>query len=492
MNKYPGKNNINKLIISVFIITGIFFAYMFFFPKVKTAVAATFNSFKGFHTSFAPSDAVPPAKASSVTSAGFNAEKFQTVKVKISLAYAIKRALSNQENILKAEHLIKEKIDIKKAAYAGILPGVAISGGGIWTKMKNGYPFFASANGMRELIGVVNLTVPIFSPKKYAAISLASSKIKTAKYRLKLARLFASATITQEFYELAMLKNEKKIKQTALNNSKKILDAAKIKYKSGSIPRFDVVQTELMADKLKTDLEVLESEINSLKRVFLMDIFYNNISHTKLSLILPRRNVRSKNNLPLLTTLISTAFKKQPMIKIARTEIKSASAMIGINKAARLPSIQGGAAYGEDTVNSFDIPNIGWQVFVSLNIPVFNFGLHGDYIDAANERLMALKYEESAVKLSVKKRLARDYGIAKASKKRILWTKILVKKSAEAFKMTEEGYLAGAFNALELQQSQDNLIKSRVELAKAINDYYLDMAQLDIDTGIIPTGDGKL
>ena len=227
---------------------------------------------------------------------------------------------------------------------------------------------FASANGMRELIGQAGLTVPIFDPKIYGEISLAGNNLKVAEYRLRLARLFTAARITQYFYGLILLKDEIKIERKAL----------------------------------------------------------------------------------------------------------------------------GGAAYGEDTVNSFDAPNLGWQFFVILNIPIYNFGLRKDYIDAASERLMALKSAESAVKLSVKKRLTIDYGTAAASKKKIYGAKILVKKSGEVFKMTKEGYLAGAFNAFELQAAQNNQIKSHLELAKAVNEFYLAISQLDIDMGIIPSGDGKL
>ncbi len=431
------------------------------------------------------------------TNAVFCANASASEKIKISLAYAIKKALSNQGNIIQAKHIIKEKMDVKKAAYAGILPEIGVTGEGIWTGTKNGYPAFASANGIRELIGLVNLTVPLFNPKKYASISLAASNVKIAKYRLKLARLFTSAMITQEFYGLALLKNEMEIKQKALNSVQKILSAVKIEYKSGGLSRFDVVQTELVAAKFETDMEVLKSEIKSLKQIFLTDIFFYGtartaLKHVRISLVLPQYHAKSIYKLPSLNKLISIAFKKQPLIKIARAEIDSASASVSFNKASRLPSIYGGAAYGEDTINSFDAPNIGWQFFVAINVPIFNFGLRGYHIGAANERLMALKSEESVVRLSVEKRLIRDYGIAKASKKRILWIKILVKKSKEAFEMTEEGYLAGAFNALELQESQDNFIKSRIEFAKAINDYYLNIAQLNIDTGMIPSGEQKL
>ncbi|MDA8159019.1 MAG: TolC family protein [Deltaproteobacteria bacterium] len=414
-------------------------------------------------------------------------------RIKISLASAIKRALSNQGNILKAEHIISERMDLKKAAYAGLLPDIAVNAGGIWTRTKNGYPVFASANGMRELIGQVGLTVPIFDPKIYGEISLAGNNLKVAEYRLRLARLFTAARITQYFYGLILLKDEIKIERKALYGAKKILTAAKIGYKAGSLPRFDVVQTELMAAGLQTNLEILKSKVKSFERMFLMEIFYGNVHTAKLFLLIPvPESAGLYRRIPPLNNLISKAVKKQPLIKIARAEIESAKASVSISKAGKLPSIQGGGAYGEDTVNSFDAPDLGWQFFVILNIPIYNFGLHKDYIDAANERLMALKSAESAVKLSVKKRLTIDYGRAAASKKKIYGAKILVKKSYEAFKMTKEGYLAGAFNALELQEAQNNWIKSRLELAKAINEFYLAISQLDIDMGIIPSGDGKL
>ena len=417
-------------------------------------------------------------------------------RIKISLASAIKRALSRQGNVLKAEHIISEKMDLKKAAYAGLLPDIAVNAGGIWARTKNGYPVFASANGMRELIGLVSLTVPIFDPKIYGEISLAGNNLKVAEYRLRLARLFTAARITQYFYGLILLKNEIKIERKALDGAKKILTTAKIGYKTGSLPRFDVVQTELMTSNLQTNLEVLKAGVKSFERMFLMEVFYGNVHPSKFSLVIPvqdstdlyYRNYR----IPPLNSLISRAVKKQPLIKIARAEIESAKASVSISKAGRLPSIQGGAAYGEDTINSFDAPDLGWQFFVMLKVPIYNFGLHKGYIDAANERLMALKSAESAVKLSVKKRLTIDYGRAAASKKKIYGAKILVKKSGEVFKMTKEGYLAGAFNALELQTAQNNQIKSRLELAKAVNELYLAISQLDIDMGIIPSGDGKL
>ena len=417
-------------------------------------------------------------------------------RIKISLASAIKRALSRQGNVLKAEHIISEKMDLKKAAYAGLLPDIAVNAGGIWARTKNGYPVFASANGARELIGQVDLTVPIFDPKIYGEISLAGNNLKVAEYRLRLARLFTAARITQYFYGLILLKNEIKIERKALDGAKKILTAAKIGYKAGSFPRFDVVQTELMTSNLQTNLEVLKAGVKSFERMFLMEVFYGNVHPSKFSLVIPvqdstdlyYRNYR----IPPLNSLISRAVKKQPLIKIARAEIESAKASVSISKAGRLPSIQGGAAYGEDTINSFDAPDLGWQFFVMLKVPIYNFGLHKGYIDAANERLMALKSAESAVKLSVKKRLTIDYGRAAASKKKIYGAKILVKKSGEVFKMTKEGYLAGAFNALELQAAQNNWIKSRLELAKAVNEFYLAISQLDIDMGIIPSGDGKL
>jgi outer membrane protein TolC len=411
---------------------------------------------------------------------------------RISLSQAIKRAVSNQGNILKAKHIIDEKTALKKAAYAGLMPDIFLAGGGIWTQTRNGSPLFASANGMRELIGQVGLIIPIFDPKRYAAISLAENRLDAAGYRLRMSRLFVAARVAQYFYGLMLLRNEAGIKQKALDNAEKILTATRNGYKAGNLPRLDVVQTELMAAKLKTDLDVLKSGIKALERVFAMEIFYNSAARPKLSPLLPAGYAVFNRRLPTVNRLILNAMKKQPLIKIAEAEINSARAAVSANKAGKLPSIEGGAAYGEDTVNSVDASDLGWQFFVMLNVPVYNFGLHSDYIEAAEERLMALKSAESALKLSIKKRLAKDYGMAESAKKRLYGARILVKESGKVFKMTEEGYLAGAFNALVLQEAQNNWIKARLELAKSITGFYLTIAQLDIDMGVVPSGEGKL
>ncbi len=410
---------------------------------------------------------------------------------RISLSQAVKRAVSEQGNIFRAEHIIAEQTDLKKAAYAGLLPNISIVSGGIWTQTKDGFPLFASANGMHEFIGQIRLIVPIFDPKSYAVISLARSNLNVARYRLQLARLVVAAQITQDFYGLILLKDEIKIRQKALNNIKKIFNATKNEYKAGNLPRLDVVQTGFLVTKLQTDFNVLKSQLKALEHVFAMEIFYKRFNVNKLSPFL-YDTYAFNYKLPTLNMLILNAIKRQPLIKIAKAEIKSAGADVSINKAAKLPSVQGGAAYGEDTINSVDIPNLGWQFFVAIDIPISNFGLHNDYTDAANERLMALKSAKSALQLSVKKKLAIDYGLAAALKKRLSGAKILVKESGTVFKMTEEGYLAGEFNALALQEAQNNSIKARLKLAKTISQFYLAIAQLDIDIGIIPSGGVKL
>jgi outer membrane protein TolC len=406
---------------------------------------------------------------------------------KISLSQAIKRAVSKQGNILKAEHIIAEETDLKKAAYAGLMPDITIVGGGIWTQMRNGSPLFASANGMREYIGQIRLTVPIFNPKSYALISLSRSNLEIAKYRLRLARLIIAAQVTQDYYGLILLKNEINIQLKTLSNIKKIFNATENGYKTGNLPRLDVVQIGFLITKLQTDLNVLISRLKAMEYIFSIEIFCKKFNTDKLSPFLSDAYA-SNYKLPALNSLILNAIKKQPLIKIAKAEIKSADADVSINKAAKLPNIQGGASYGEDTINSVDIPDLGWQFFVTLNIPISNFGLHSDYADAANEKLMALQSAKSALKLSIKKKLALDYGFAKAQEKRISGAKILVKESESVYKMTEEGYLAGEFNALALQEAQNNRIKAQLTLAKAINRFYLATAQLDIDMGIIPYG----
>ena len=275
-----------------FIIAGRSFNYSLSALKIGD-IADAVNVVK---TAYAAGAASPPAGIGLIPGKRAKTLPSAPYEIKISLSSAIKRALSNQGNILGAEHIISEKTDLKKAADAGLFPDISVNAGGIWTGTKNGYPVFASANGIRELIGQIGLTVPIFDPKIYGEISLAGNNLKVAQYKLLLARLFTAARITQYFYELILLKNEIRIERKALGGAKKILTAAKIGYKAGSLPRFDVVQTELMTANIQTNLEILKSRTKSFERMFLMEIFYGGVKPAKLSLLLP-----------VLTTLTASA-----------------------------------------------------------------------------------------------------------------------------------------------------------------------------------------
>ena len=404
----------------------------------------------------------------------------------VSISSAINRALSSQFEIIKAKHEVSEYLALKKASYSTLLPDISLAGGGIWTQTKNGLPLFASANGMRELIGQARLTVPIFNPKDYAEISLAKSKLNLSEYRLKLARLLTAAQVSKYFYGLILLNGEIKIKHSALKKTLAILNATKKGYKAGNLPYFDVAQTELMADKLKTDLEILELKSDAVKKILAMDIFCR---PGKLTVIPPRHNLnynRLQRRLPPLSSLFAMAVKTQPLINAAKAEIKSAKAAVAVNKAGRLPEITGGSAYGLDTVNSPDAPNLGWQFFVFLDVPVFNFGLNGNYIEASKQHLMAVESAESALELNIKKKITIDYGRAKSLIEAMSGAITLVKESENMFEMTKEGYLTGALNALALQEAQDNYIGAKLELAKMVDGVYLALAQLDIDAGSIP------
>jgi outer membrane protein len=486
MNKKSGsaiKINTACLAALIPLLTIIFCVYVLFFANMRSV-----------RTAAAASTAAAAVNANADKTVNNTRSLSGSIQMSLSLSQAIKKALSNEGNIIAAKHIISSKTALKKASYAGLTPAVSIAGGGIWTQAREGSPLFVSANGTRELIGQVRLIVPIFDPKSYAAIALAKSNLNIAKYRLQTARLLVAARVAQYFYGIIILKDEINIKQKALGGIKKILAATNYEYKTGNLPRFDVVQTQLMAVKLQTDLNILKSKLRALEHIFAMEIFYSGGSRYELSPLMPIQSAGfSFNlNLPPVNWLILQAVNIQPLLKIARAETASARAGVSINEAEKLPSIQGGATYGEDTINSFDAPNLGWQFFVMMNVPIYNFGLHSDYIEAASERLMAVKSAGSAIKLSIEKRLVRDYGLAEASRKSLSGVKKLVKESAEIFKMTKEGYLAGTFNALALQEAQNNFIKARLELAQAVNRFYLNVAQLDIDMGVIPSGDGKL
>ncbi len=403
----------------------------------------------------------------------------------LTLEAAIQRALGNQALVQQAEHRVAEKDALRRAAHAGVLPSLSLVAGSIWAQTRKGQPVLVSANGATEVIGQVQLTIPIYAPQTYALEALASNQLAVARYQERQARLLVAAQVTAAYYRLALWDNELAVWRRALGVAQELQAATEKSYHAGTRSRLDLTQARLTAARARAGLNQTVPEAKAALRVLALQTAY--VPDTLPPLVpvtLPSAD------LPHETVLTAQATRTQPLLQVAEGEIQVARATLHYHQAARLPVIAANGAYGLDTVTVPDARGLGWQASLSLQMPIFGFGRNRDNVAAAQEHLAAMEAGKRALMLQVDSRIAGDYGTALAADNALHDDRTMVRESRAVYKMTRKGYLAGALSALALQQAESNWVQARLRLAGAAIRARLARAQLALDSGILPESEG--
>lgn len=403
----------------------------------------------------------------------------------LTLGDAIQRALGNQALVQQARHLVAEKASLRKAAHADVLPSLSLAAGSIWTQTRNGQPVFVSANGAREMLGQVQLNIPLYAPQAYALETLAHNQLAVARYQERQARLVVAAQVTAAYYRLALWDNELAVWRKALGAAQELLVATRKSYQAGTRSRLDLTQARLTAAKARAGLEQTMPEADAARRVLALQTAYVPDTLPPLVPVTP-----PAVELPQEAVLTAQATRTQPLLQVAEGEIQAARAMLHYHQAARLPVVAANGAYGVDTATAPDARDLGWQASLTLQMPIFGFGRNRDRIAAAQEHLAAMEAGKGALMLQVHSRIAGDYGGAQAADNALRNDRTMAEESQAVYAMTRKGYLAGALSALALQQAENNWVQARLRLAGAAIRARLARAQLALDSGILPVGEG--
>ncbi|WP_077273586.1 TolC family protein [Acidithiobacillus thiooxidans] len=405
----------------------------------------------------------------------------------LTLRNAIQRAEANQSIVQQAKHIVSERMDLRRAAHANLLPGISLVAGSIWSATRNGSPLFIASNAPREIIGQVQINIPLYSPQVNALQALARNQIDVARYQEDESRLLVAARVTTAYYRLALLHNECKVWRSALVSIQSLYKATKKGYQIGSYSRLDLAQTQLMLTHIRGGLRQVRVRITTARRILALQIG-DSVDELPNLAVLAVPDVI----LPKEQAFDRQASQAQPLLLAAKAEVQVARSQLQFHRAARLPVVQGVGAYGIDTGTLPQTNDLGWQVGLTLHMPIFGFGRNRDRIAAAQEHLAAVESGKLALLLHIQSSIATDYGATQAALNALHNDQVVEQQAHLVYQMTRKGYLAGALSALDLQQAEKGWVQARLKLAGAAIGVRLAKARLALDTGVLPqTSEGQ-
>ena len=389
----------------------------------------------------------------------------------LPLPAAIAMALRVSPQVRQAEDLRTAGRYGARAGRASLLPRLSLVAGRYWNETRDGQPQFVSANGAHETIGLLQLSLPLYSPQLRALTRSERSQV----------RLEVAAQAADAWYQLALLHARVRIWKSTLRSVDILYRGTRQKYAVGAAAVLDLAQTKLLRHNAESGLQQARAQRRAAQRV--LDVLLGRIPSGRI--VLPALRPTSRP-LPTEPLWIEQARRAQPLLRIAARQIAVGDAQAGTLRATRLPTVTADVDYGVDTVPTPRPGNLGWEVFLGLRMPIFNFGAQRDRIADADARVAALREARRSVLLQIRTTIAHDYGSAQAAE-RAYRQAVKQRRDARAvYDMTRDGYKAGTLNALNLAQAENGWLQARLQVATTLVLLRMAHTQLRLDAGTYP------
>ena len=322
------------------------------------------------------------------------------------------------------------------------------------------------------------------------AVRRAEAAEALSRAKLEIARRGLAATVTKNYYALIVAQRKYATAQTALDQARHSLDISQKLERGREVAHSDVVRSELQENSQQQVLQ--ESRLNMENaRLDLAVLLFRDFNED-FSLV---DDLDAAPPLPGQQEIENMAARQNPTIAAAMQALRGASLDVKIARQAFLPTLTVDAVYGIEA-NALALhsavaaakdlgpmPNLGYFVTASLNIPVWDWGLRRSKLKQSE-----LKREEAAVDLSAAQRtLVRNlrgmYGEAGVARQQVDLLRHAGDLASENLRLTTLRYQAGEAAIIDLVDAQTSFVQARNAYDDGMVRYRLAIANLQTLTG---------
>jgi outer membrane protein TolC len=311
-----------------------------------------------------------------------------------------------------------------------------------------------------------------------------------AQARAEIARRGLAATVTRAYYALVIAQRKYATAQQALEQAEHSLAVSQSLERGGEVAHSDVVKFQLVyAAQQQAFLEAklaMESARLDLSVLLFRD-FDENFEIVDDLHLAPA--------LPSAPEVEAMAGRENPALRVAKGALRGANLDVSIARQAFLPSLAVDVDYGIEA-NAFalhsrvaaareagPLPNLGYFVTATLNLPVWDWGARGSKLRQAEVKREQASVELSAAQRQLVRNLRAFYQEAQTAREQIDSLRHASDLAAESLRLTLLRYRAGEVTVLEVVDAQTTLIGARNAYDDGLVRYRLALANLQTVTG---------
>lgn len=408
--------------------------------------------------------------------------------------YALEKNISIQQNKLNLENA-KKDVDISKGNF---LPSLNANTGAQFnfgtgfdpvSQDRVSTSFFGGSMGLSSGITIFN-GFRNTNTYKQAQLGVESSMLD-----LKVMENNISLQVVNGYLNILFAKENLKAAQVQAQISKQQIEAARIRFEEGIIPKGDLLNVESTA---ASDQQAVIQQENALSIAILrlaqlLQLPSETFDVAPVDVGNPSANLfyRTSNE------VYQKSLEVMPEINRAELEIENADLNIEITKSAFLPSLSGSLGLSTNYGFNLNLPpgfensdfidqlsdNLGYGFGVNLSIPIFNRFQTKNRVDKSfiNKKISETRLENE--KLNLQQTIEQAFLDVRTALKTFEAAKVSLEAQQEAFKNAQQRYNFGDMTQFDFDQVRTRFVNAQAALIRSKYDYVFKTKVLQFYSG---------
>lgn len=309
--------------------------------------------------------------------------------------------------------------------------------------------------------------------------------------------------ITQQYLNVMLNREIKKISESAMENAQKLYDRAKITTEIGTTSQTVLAEATASLAREKQNAKTAQIDID--KALFAMAQLlqlpdYKNFD--VVSIPVPQELDQQMNS---TDEVLNAAYQNQPVIKAAEIRIKSAEAQTEVVKTNFWPTVTASAGLGSfynnllnTNIINYDLSgnpikersfaqqykdNFGQQLSLSVSIPIFNKGITKIQVEQTKINETIAKNNLEQQKLQLKQDIQQAQFNADSNYEIYVAALESEKSTKLALDFAEKSYEAGRSTIYDVNAARNDLANAQGSVAQAKYNYLFSIKVLDFYAG---------
>ena len=404
----------------------------------------------------------------------------------LTLDKALEIALSDNPTIKVAEEEIALKKVANKETWQSLLPEASIRG--TWNHTitaaqmnLGGQSFKMGQDDSNTVSGTLNISLPLFAPSVYKAMSMTKTDIELAVEKSRASKQDLVNQVTKAYYQLMLAQDSYEVLQKSYKLAEDNYNVVNAKYQQGAVSEFDKISAEVQMRSVKPNVISAGNAVTlfKLQLKVLMGItedfdlkIADNLANYETDLFANQLNELNEG-------LVNNTTMKQfdLNMKMLNQSLKSLKTnfmpTLGMNYSYQYQSLY------NNNWNVFDYNWGGSSALVfTLNIPLYKAS-NFTKLKTARIQINQLKENRTDTERKLNMQITSYQNNMAASSEQVVSNKENVMQAQKAVEIAGKRYEVGKGTVLELNSSQVSLTQAELTYNQSIYDYLVSKADLD-------------